>query len=85
MVENPHMWQWVAAFLLMALLTWVVLDLLADALPWSLLDKSYPGRRQIGFALIFGLGFGGYAFLSELLVFVWMGIKHVLLLDLEGL
>jgi hypothetical protein len=85
MVEDPHLWQWLTAFILMAVFTWVALDLLMDALPWSLLDKSRPGRRQIGFALIFGLGLGGYSLLSELLVFVWMGIKHVLLLDLEGL
>ncbi len=64
---------------------WVALDMVLGVLPWSFLDKNLPDRRIIGIFIMLTLGMVSLVVLEDLFKFVWKGIQHILLLDLEGL
>ncbi len=85
MNESASLFQWVAALGLIALLVGVSLNLLFDNLPWNLIDKTRPGHKGIGIVLIIILAVVGAVLLNQLFPFIWMGVKHLLFLDLEDL
>jgi hypothetical protein len=84
MGEEPQILSWVTAGILLIILTWTLMSLLMGNLPWKLLDTSQPGQKIFGIALIIILGIAGLAIFTDLLHWVWNGIKHILLLDMEG-
>jgi len=83
MNESASLLQWVAALGLMALLVGVSLNLLFDNLPWNLIDKTRPGHKEIGIAVIIVLAVAGAVLLNQLFPFIWIGVRHLLFLDLE--
>jgi hypothetical protein len=72
------------AFLLLALFSWVLLSLLWDIVPtpWRNVDK--PQKRILGIVSLVVIGLLNFSFASGVLKWVWMGIRHLLGLDLEG-
>ncbi len=83
MNESASLLQWVAALGLMALLVGVSLNLLFDNLPWNLIDKTRPGHKEIGIVVIIVLAVAGAVLLNQLFPFIWIGVRHLLYLDLE--
>ena len=85
MSSSPTTLQWTFAFVLMALFSWVLLSLLWDVVPtpWANADK--PQERVWGIVLLVVMGLLNYSFAGEVLGWVWMGIRHLLGFDLEGL
>ena len=83
MNESASLLQWVAALGLMALLVGVSLNLIFDNLPWNLVDKTRPGHKEIGIAVIIVLAVAGVVLLNQLFPFIWIGVRHLLFLDLE--
>lgn len=84
MFSSPTTLQWITAFVLLALFSWVLLSLLWDIVPtpWVHADKSQ--NRVWGIVLLVVIGLLNYSFASQVLVWVWMGIRHLLGFDLEG-
>jgi len=85
MNESASLLQWVVASGLMALLVGVSLNLIFDNLPWNLIDKTRPGHKAIGIVVIIVLAVAGAVMLNSLFPFLWIGVKHLLFLDMEGL
>lgn len=85
MSPSPTTFQWTTAFILLALFSWVLLSLLWEIVPtpWANTDK--PQKRVTGITLLVVIGLLNYSFASEVLIWVWMGIRHLIGLDLEGL
>jgi hypothetical protein len=85
MSPSPTTLQWTTAFILLALFSWVLLSLLWEIVPtpWANTDK--PQKRVMGITLLVVIGLLNYSFASEVLRWVWMGIRHLMGLDLEGL
>lgn len=82
---SPTIFQWATAFVLLALFSWVLLSLLWDIVPTPWIKTDQPQKRIVGISLLVGVGLLNYSFASEVLEWVWMGIRHLLGLDLEGL
>ncbi len=85
MLSSPTTLQWMTAFVLLALFSWVLLSLLWDIVPTPWLNTDKPQKRTLGIVLLVVMGLLNYSFASEALGWVWMGIRHLLGLDLEGL
>ena len=85
MSSSPATLQWMFAFVLLALFSWVLLSLLWDVVPTPWLNKDNPQKRSFGIILLIVTGLLSYSFAREVLGWVWMGIRHILGFDLEGL
>ncbi len=85
MSSSPATLQWMTAFVLLVLFAWVLLSLLWDVVPAPWLNTDKPQKRMIGVVLLVVIGLLNYSFASEVLRWVWMGIRHLLGIDLEGL
>jgi len=85
MSSSPATLQWVIAFVLLALFSWVLLSLLWDVVPIPWLNTDGSQKRVFGIVLLVVTGLLNYSFASEVLGWVWMGIRHLLGFDLEGL
>ena len=73
------------ALVLMALFSWVLLSLFWDLVPAPWLNTDRPQKRTFGIVLLVVVGLLNYSFASEVLEWVWMGIRHLLGLDLQEL
>ena len=73
------------AFFLLILFAWVLLSVLWDVVPTPWFNTDKPQKRIFGIALLVVIGLLNYSFASEVLRWVWMGIRHLLGIDLEGL
>jgi hypothetical protein len=85
MSSSPTTLQWMTAFFLLILFAWVLLSVLWDVVPASWLNTDKPQKRIFGIALLVVIGLLNYSFASEVLRWVWMGIRHLLGIDLEEL
>lgn len=85
MPASPTALQWITALVLLALFSWVLLSLLWDVVPAPWVNTDRPQSRVSGIALLVVIGLLNYSFASRVLVWVWMGIRHLLGFDLEGL
>ncbi len=85
MSSSPNLLQWITAFILLALFSWVLLGLLWDVLPIPGINSDNPQKRIFGIALLIVAGSLSYALARPVLGWVWMGLRHVLGLDLEEL
>jgi hypothetical protein len=85
MSSSPTTLQWTIAFVLLVLFSWVLLSLLWDVVPSPWFNGDKPQERILGIVMLVVLGLFNYSFASEVLKWVWMGIRHILGLDLEGL
>ena len=85
MSPSPTTLQWTIAFILLALFSWVLLSLLWDVvpMPWGTTDK--PQKKVLEISLLLVIALLSYSFASEVMGWVWMGIRHLLGFDLEGL
>ena len=85
MSPSPTILQWTTAFILLALFSWVLLSLLWDIVPtpWANTDK--PQKKVLEIALLLVIALLNYSFASEVMGWVWMGVRHLLGFDLEGL
>ncbi|NIQ03808.1 MAG: hypothetical protein GWM98_28565 [Nitrospinaceae bacterium] len=85
MAESPTLLQWMVALALLAMFAWVLVGTIWDAIPIPGIPVEGPQKRKVGIALIIVLALVNYALAEKVLHWVWMGIRHVLFLDLEGL
>ena len=85
MSPSPTLLQWITALILLAVFSWVLLGLFWDALPIPWINSDKPQKRIFGIALLIVAGLLNYSFARPVLGWVWMGLRHVLGLDLEGL
>lgn len=85
MPPSPSLVQWMTAIGLLILLAWVLLSFLWDVIPVPWRDTSQPQKRIVGVVLLVLIGGLNYSLAGEVLEWVWMGIRHLLGLDLEGL
>jgi hypothetical protein len=85
MSPSPTTFQWMTAFVLLALFSWVLLSLLWDIVPAPWLNPHQHQKRTIGIVLLIVIGLLNYSLAREVLGWVWMGIRHLLGFDLEGL
>lgn len=85
MSPSPTALQWITAFVLMAFFSWVLLSLFWDLVPAPWLNTDRPQKRNFGIVLLVVVGLLNYSFASEVLEWVWMGIRHLLGLDLQEL
>lgn len=85
MSPSPTTLQWTTAFVLMSVFSWVLLSLLWDAVPTPWLNPENPQKRIFGITLLTVMGLLNYSFASEVLGWVWMGIRHLMGFDLDGL
>lgn len=74
-------WYWGMAIL--AVMAWVALDVFTETLPWHLIDPTRPDRKKAGMVIISLLGGGLLTLYHELMLWVWMGIQHILGLDIS--
>ena len=85
MSPSPTTLQWMTAFVLLALFSWVILSLFWDLVPTPWPNADQPQKRIFGIVSLVVIGLLNFSFASEVLEWVWMGIRHLLGLDLEGL
>lgn len=85
MSSSPTIFQWITAFVLLILFSWVLLSLLWDIVPAPWINADKPRDRVGGIVLLVVMGLLNYSFASHVLVWVWMGLRHLLGLDLEGM
>lgn len=85
MFSSPNLLQWIIAFVLLALFAWVLLGLFWDVLPFPGSKSDNPQKRILGIALLIVAGLLSYALARPVLGWVWMGLRHILGLGLEGL
>jgi len=85
MSPSPTTFQWMTAFVLLALFSWVLLSLFWDIVPTPWRNPAKPQKRIWGIVLLIVMGLLSFSFASEVLGWVWMGIRHLLGFDLEGL
>ena len=85
MSPSPTTFQWMTAFVLLVLFSWVFLSLFWNVVstPWHNLAR--PQKKIWGIISLVVIGLLSFSFASEVLGWVWMGIRHLLGLDLEGL
>ncbi len=74
-------WYWGLG--LLAVMAWVAVDAFTELLPWHLIDPTRPGRRRTGTVIIVILASALLTLYQELMQWVWMGIKHLLLIDVS--
>ena len=84
MSPSPTTLQWITAFVLLALFSWVLLSLLWDIVPAPWVHANKSQDRILGIVLLVVIGLLNYSFASHVLVWVWMGVRHLLGFDLEG-
>jgi len=84
MASSPTALQWITAFILLALFSWVLLSLLWDVVPTPWFETDKPQNRVWGIVLLIVIGLLNYSFASQVLQWVWMGIRHLLGMGLEG-
>lgn len=77
--------QWTAAIVLLAVFAWVLLGLVWDLIPTPWIHADNPHKQVMGFILLGVTGLLSYSLSSEVLGWVWQGLRHVLGLDLEEL
>ena len=77
--------QWAAAFVLLAVFAWVLLGLVWDFIPTPWIHADKPHKQMMGYILLGVTGLLCYSLSSEVLWWVWQGLRHVLGMDLEGL
>lgn len=82
--EDPQMLSWAVGGVLMIIFSWTALSLLVDSLPWKLIDKTKPGQKIFGIALMIVSGAAGLKVCGHLMSWVWRGIKRILLVDIDG-
>ena len=85
MSPSPNTFQWVTAFILLVLFSWVLLSLLWDIVPAPWINSDKPQKKTFGIVLLAVIGLLNYSLASQVMVWVWMGIRHLLGLDLEEL
>ena len=85
MSPSPTTLQWMTAFIFLALFSWVLLSFLWDIIPTPWFNTDKPQKRIFGISMLVVIGLLNYSFASEVLGWVWMGIRHLLGFDLEGL
>jgi hypothetical protein len=85
MSSSPATFQWIIAFVLLSLFSWILLSLLWDVVPNPWINTDKPQKKFFGIVLLVVMGLLNYSFASEVLGWVWMGIRHLLGFDLEGL
>ena len=85
MTSPPAALQWIITFVLLALFSWVFISLLWDVVPAPWLNTDKPQKRFLGITLLIVIGLLNYSIASEVLGWVWMGIRLILGFDLEGL
>jgi hypothetical protein len=84
MSPSPTTLQWITAFVLLALFSWVLLSLFWDIIPAPWINPDKPQKRIFGIVLLTVMSLLSYPLVREVMVWVWMGIRHILGLDLEG-
>jgi hypothetical protein len=84
MDEYSQNLNWVIAGILLIFFIWTLMSMFVGNLPWKLIDTTKPGQKILGVALIIIIGIAGLAIFTEFLNWVWKGIQHILLLDMEG-
>ena len=67
MTEDPRTLSWIVGGVLMIVFAWTALSLLVDSLPWKLVDKTRPGQKIFGIALMIVTGAIGLKVCDELL------------------
>jgi hypothetical protein len=67
---------------LLALFSWVFLSLLWDIVPAPWTQSNNPQSRVWGIVLLGVIGLLNYSFASQVMAWVWMGIRHLLGFDL---
>jgi len=85
MSPSPTTLQWITAFILLALFSWVLLSFFWEIIPTPWLNTAKPQKRTWGIVLLVVIGLLNYSFASEVLGWVWLGIRHLLGFNLEGL
>ena len=85
MSSSPTLLQWITALVLLAFFSWALLGLFWDVLPLSLVNSNEPQKRIFGIAFLIVAGLLNYFFARAVLEWVWVGLIHILGLDLEGL
>lgn len=85
MSSSPDLLPWIIAFVLLALFSWVLLGLFWDVLPIPGINSDNPQKRIFGIALLIVAGLLSYVLARPVLGWVWMGLRHILGLGLEGL
>ena len=81
---EPTLLQWIVAIILLAVFSWVLLGLFMDIIPVPFLSADNPRKRIIGVLTLGFTGVLGYSLSREVMVWVWMGLRHLLGLDMEG-
>ena len=73
------------AFILLALFSWVLLSLFWDIVPAPWIQADSPHKKAWGVLFLVVVGLLNYSFASHVMVWVWMGIRHFLGMDMEEL
>ena len=81
---EPTLLQWIVAIILLAVFSWVFLGFFMDIIPVPFLSADNPRKRIIGVLTLGFTGVLGYSLSREVMVWVWMGLRHLLGLDMEG-
>ncbi len=81
----PSLFLWIVALGLLALFVWVGVGLVLDHLPWTLIDTSSPGKKQVIAVVLIVLGGLSYLSLREVLRYVWWGLRYLVGMEFEGL
>ena len=81
---EPTLLQWIVAIILLAVFSSVLLGLFMDIIPVPFLSADNPRKRIIGVLTLGFTGVLGYSLSREVMVWVWMGLRHLLGLDMEG-
>ncbi len=82
---EPTLTQWTAAFVLLAVFAWVLPGLVWDFIPTPWIHADKPRKQVIGFIVLGVTGLLCYSLSSEILWWVWRGLRHVPGMDLGGL
>lgn len=85
MSADPTIVQWMVALGLLSLFGWVLLGLFWDLAPtpWNQADAFHKKMIALGLTLVIGLL--NFSLARPVLDWVWMGLRHILGMDLEGL
>ena len=85
MSGEPSLLQWITSLGLMAFFTWVLLGMFWDLVPtpWNHADAMHKKFIAVGLTLMVGLL--NLSLARPVLQWFWLGLKHVLGMDLKGL
>ena len=79
----PDNWtHWTVGIVLMIFFCWLVLSAFTDIFPWKIIDPAQPIQKNLRNVMLAICGIGVLHLLVKFMSFVWMGLKHILLLDL---